>query len=103
MSTPKHTPGPWVYSKRKNLIQSEEWRHVAIPTNPSSTSFKKEHESEIEANANLIAAAPCMLVALESLLLGRDSLRARLSYEEQLILDAAFAPAIEAIKKAKGE
>lgn len=59
----------------------------------------KADPQEAEANANLIAAAPKMLAALE----GINVILKKLNWEEQFIYSGAITSVSEAILSAKGE
>ena len=64
MSNPKHTPGPWVavYSpklKTAGVVLNEQY-----PTTIQVEYANSSDSDHYEANARLIAAAPCMLEAL---------------------------------------
>lgn len=56
----KHTPGPWkaTFKAGTYLIQSPEWRTIALAGYT---------DSEDDANARLIAAAPDLLEAIRSM------------------------------------
>lgn len=103
----KHTPGPWI-SKQDGKYRDSPWgidhedghdaswapistakgRTLAIVVNDDSKRPMNFHEEEMHANANLIAAAPCLLEALEYAL-------PSLGFEER-------QKAIAAIARAKG-
>ena len=59
---PKHTPGPWtahgctIYSEDGYVAQTWDWDHQGLPT------------PTMEADAQLIAAAPAMLRSLQGIL-----------------------------------
>lgn len=90
---PKYTPGPWKRSERAD----GNWWHIGArnqaiaAVHAASKKRNEPYASMFEANANLIAAAPELLSALEFVLS---------AHGEQL--DTAFAHAQEAITKAKG-
>lgn len=101
MSTPKHTPGPWTAQKErfgKNGIFQEINIRGPVVLEESGHTFNPNFVATInnEANANLIAAAPEMLEALERaevmLLSSKDA-------QSDFIL-TLIQPAI---KKARGE
>ena len=93
----KHTLGPWEASEG---YPSDIW-HVDMPSRGYSVVVSRAEENwdmaveEVQANAHLIAAAPDLLDALETLLLSteRDDMNFRVR---------AMAAAREAINKAKG-
>lgn len=58
----KHTPGPWEAECRSGdwvVISARDKNAVAWPNRPRG--------NEVEANVRLIAAAPCMLDALQAI------------------------------------
>jgi len=60
-----HTPGPWVRDKYGNIkagCQTLRVNGVSLPCGAKPHDFE-----EIEANSNLIAAAPDLLAALKNL------------------------------------
>jgi len=80
MTQSKHTPGPWTYidrqMKSKNdaqkidvhyLIYADSYKS-GLGKNNNVARVYKLHETDHEANARLIAAAPELLEALEELL-----------------------------------
>lgn len=68
----KHTPGPWVIDRDDR--PDMEWNnHIVQAARPHiaicfMTHSGKKDNSEAEANASLIAAAPDLLAALQQLL-----------------------------------
>jgi len=94
MTTTKHTPGPWSASPSPT---SDGLYHVY----KADGNFLTLEDAEHEANARLIAAAPDLLEALESLYHTANSIG------EDTCDPVAFAGALEdaraAIRKAKGE
>lgn len=89
----EHTPGPW---ERSEKTEGNWWRigagnQAIAAVHAASKKRNEPYASMFEANANLIAAAPELLAALEFVLS---------AHGEQL--DTAFAQAQEAITKAKG-
>ena len=85
MSEQKHTPGPWKYVKSIGVYAGDKWEIVSF----GSCSTEEGH-----ANAQLIAAAPELLAALE----------VAVEYFDRNEIDCiAHDDAKEAIKKAKGE
>ncbi|RVH21468.1 hypothetical protein [Sinorhizobium meliloti] len=78
MSPCKHTPGPWVVDYDETITNTDEFYSVKangryiVSLFKSGTSAEDEHspeaESEVRANADLIAAAPDMLEALKGIL-----------------------------------
>jgi len=69
MTKPKHTPGPWRLSKATRFSITDRWRVEAFRTldvvlTPCPDGYAP---GENEANARLIAAAPCLLARLESM------------------------------------
>lgn len=65
MSEPKHTPGPWEVFESDDSPYSREimWNGSYVAT---AYGFSQGDEDG-EANARLIAAAPCLLARLESM------------------------------------
>ena len=93
MSESKHTPGPWRVGVTSDagevdVIAEGGW-FVAVACDSAG-------DGDTEANANLIAAAPDMLEALEKLVSRIDETRGPTA-------DTALAAARAAIKKARGE
>lgn len=94
---PKYTAGPWEASEG---YPSDIW-HVDMPSRKYSVVVSRAEEDwdmavkEVQANAHLIAAAPELLDALETLLLSteRDDINFRVR---------AMEAAREAIAKAEG-
>ena len=94
---PKYTAGPWEASEG---YPSDIW-HVDMPSRKYSVVVSRAKEDwdmavkEVQANAHLIAAAPELLDALETLLLSteRDDINFRVR---------AMEAAREAIAKAEG-
>ena len=96
----KHTPGPWGHYQRDGsahlrFISGPSPRAIAIATIESIPEKYQDAES-IEANAHLIAAAPDMLEALESILDGVDC-------QPGYIRERGIEIARAAIAKAKGK
>jgi hypothetical protein len=81
-----HTPGPWKVFADTITTANDSIKIAEVPTN-------NEAKKEWQANANLIAAAPELLEALEMLL--------RITYKTSKTPEVKAA--IEAIKKATGE
>ena len=92
MSEPKHTPGPWEAdeSRAMTAINTAD-KHVAMVNISHQVSIAEHH-----ANARLIAAAPEMLDALESLVSCISETRGSDAY-------LALIAARDAITKAKGQ
>jgi len=62
--TTSHTPGPWTVHPTSNKRNGTSWRNIHAPGH-----FGNQYVSEsLECNAQLIAAAPDLLLALETLL-----------------------------------
>lgn len=102
----KHTPGPWivtdsgVFDRCGRIIVPEIKAHDVKDAAFSSGAVLKAQDDGGESNANLIAAAPDLLEALEGLLTAVSE-----HYTEDLNMDVveAIIPARAAIKRAKGE
>jgi hypothetical protein len=95
----KHTPGPWFYHKeikpRYDSFTGEKIESVTNWIKYDSGEYSNLAiicTKDIEANAALIAAAPEMLAALESIFDGETPLPQEMIYRVET-----------AIKKAKGE
>lgn len=113
MTHATHTPGPWVATGWNNLTvnaicgdwpDANEYTIVLMTGGPSLNSGRQELEV-MQANARLIAAAPDLLAALETLLEQAKATSAwddAQSGEDQPMLDAVTA-AQTAIAKTKGE
>ena len=87
--TAKHTPGPWHLGKEGYYFQSvrDQNEHITADVNITRS------DGEGGANARLIAAAPDLLAALESMIAKIDA--------DKLPISCSIARA--AIAKAKGE
>lgn len=86
-----HTPGPWFYSRNGNPIYiTGNWDKVA-GTYADVAEIAQQEQSEAQANARLIAAAPDMLAALKAIL------------DETGGMGGPFTAARAAIAKATGE
>jgi len=87
----KHTPGPWTLCSTSSDVQGNTYIRIL------------SKENEIEANYNLIAAAPELLEALENIkdtLLDND---VTLKHESTHYLVSILLDAEAVIAKAKGE
>lgn len=97
MSKQQHTPGPW--KRRKNVV-SGPFGVTVVQCMDNGTWGEKGCHSitkiEAEANARLIATAPELLEALESIIASADAGNAA-------ILNRLLDQARAAIAKAKGE
>lgn len=106
----KHTPGPWYISETGPRYSinagtgGDSTRHIAMVS--SYEKFEEDKEENI-ANSKLMAAAPDLLEALETILLRIDG-----RYDSELLvkqgylgntLDDIQAYARQAIAKAKGQ
>jgi hypothetical protein len=94
----KHTPGPWT------VVYGPDWVAVkardGICVADASADDEEIRESEIEANARLIAAAPDMLRALGAVAI---ALRAQLHANAPVYVSDALRIADAAIAKAEGK
>ena len=90
MSKSKHTPGPWEPIMEFGIQTSNK----DIAYLPEGDWFKEKYYPELYANIPLIAAAPCMLEALEGIL--KNIEKPDNNFNE---LDIIY----KAIAKAKGE
>lgn len=95
MSIAQHTPGPWIYDPKSGMIGYDE-ADCLSPVIKAHEPYALTSDEEL-ANYQLIAAAPDMLAALESLT-SLTIWRARGSEFDRRRLAAAQ----EAIAKAKG-
>lgn len=104
MSEAKHTPGPW----HKSVIIVKGANGEAVCFLSQRNDDHRKPDEELEANGNLIAAAPKLLAALERLISNRHCFMT--SHEdkdtcaqcgESAATDIEFARA--AIAEAKGE
>lgn len=104
--TDKHTPGPWRVSgcRMKNLDEHDNYlvEHGDEGTGSPLIAevYTDSNRLPVEANARLIAAAPELLKALETLLMGYDSLG---EHEPVSNLIAGARMARDAIKAAMGD
>jgi len=96
MSEATHTPGPWAVAPSSNKGNGSGWRDIVSLGGEFSPAYVGE---AIERDAVLIAAAPELLAALESVCNWADMFRDSLAYESgRSQIDAARA----AIQKATG-
>jgi hypothetical protein len=107
MSTAKHTPGPWYFSKHEELgstrfyiAQADGAEYTPNYSDVAFTTCNGEYVDIQEANARLIAAAPELLEALQRVTEWRATLAATpgLSAKSSIIED--FDDALAAIAKA---
>lgn len=76
MSDVKHTPGPWAWNGENTLVGQDYTTVLEAGDNGASygmhTALIEHHwdKAVAEANRRLIAAAPCILAALEAMLVG---------------------------------
>ena len=89
----QHTPGPWAFNSRQIFADSKNHGEAAIAYIQDLT--------EAEANARLIATAPELLEALESIENMAGHHEAPASFKH--VWREAILTAQAAIKKAKGE
>jgi hypothetical protein len=75
-TTQNHTPGPWY--ARHGQISSETSAHGCTIANCNSTA-RGISDSEVEANAALIASAPYLLDGADMLLLADGFIRAAIA------------------------
>lgn len=93
MSEFQHTPGPWIQSKRMMICQ------IAILSDEDQLATVYGETGENQANANLIAAAPDLLEALEVL---KDAFIVAVGATSPYAREALRRP-MAAIAKARGE
>lgn len=100
MNEAKHTPGPWTpeFGEAYRVRAQQDGGQVAIMMN-----LKGRHGlagrrtgDEVAANAHLIAAAPCLLEALQEIVAAADG-------GGWAQLDATLANARAAVAKATGK
>lgn len=72
-TTHTHTRGPW-YAEKLDASSDHSWAIDSELVEIARLSEWPDHQSEAEANARLIAAAPEMLEALKTLIDGIDHL-----------------------------
>lgn len=101
----KATPGPWIYRKAVEDDLHSHW--IDGPSNQPGggtrplAEVRTYYNGESEANARLIAAAPDLLAAVQSLvfLVKESGFRSGLTEDA---FDAALLSGIAAIEKARG-
>ena len=101
MEDKKHTPGPWkIYGAAEELVIHRDRKTIA--TVPRFRGETLEELKTLEVDANLIAAAPELLEALEELSNEFKSLYS-ISLKKYKVEDNdAYSKAISVIKKATG-
>ncbi len=67
MSTPKHTPGPWRFSRDGYIVSSTTGERVCSPHSTLLGGKISDQIKDLKRNARLIAAAPELLEALRAL------------------------------------
>jgi len=101
----KHTPGPWrILTRAIGTVANESGRVVATCMGYTTNTDNGEHIQENIANATLIAAAPELLAALESLqncMVARSTVEGDLPWTSDVV--AAMESARCAISKAVAE
>lgn len=114
MTDIKHTPGPWVVDvnpwgetsvKSANAEDLQEWPieyFIAEKIGGHVRGVDFGDFSEVEANADLIAAAPDLLAALENMIGAFDSPIARRKLPSEFN-EEAISTARAAIARARGE
>jgi hypothetical protein len=95
MNTTKHTPGPWQVSPHSN-ITSKSLVVAKVEQMPGN------YESEKQANARLIAAAPDLLFALEACMENMEGMLGISDFGSPTEGDFPLAIVRAAIAKAKG-
>jgi hypothetical protein len=99
-----HTPGPWKWNEYYECLFNEAGEYIfeSFPYEGMDLAYTNSRE----ANAKLIAAAPDLLEALESLLAAVETMRCPQNVDDVAMLVIRFAAPIQhaqkAIKKAKG-
>ena len=105
MSETKHTPGPWSVYDQRHLFTNHEGSARLIAGNIWIACVHGSHvgpqsKEEADANISLIAAAPELLEALESLIANVYSCACTMPTKEER---EAWDKADAAIAKAEGE
>jgi len=97
-NAPKHTPEPWRTARDLLFdVWAGEWTPVS-PRFVIAEQVRGHSDEEIEANANLIAAAPELLAALTKIVSLRDG-----GWEDtDIVMRKAFEAARAAIANAEG-
>lgn len=89
-----YTKGPWTHIPEDNWINDFSGRRICTPhSNSQGISIE-----ERDANANLIAAAPCMLKVLEGMKINLEIHKSEHRWAFALLQDVDAV-----LKKAKGE
>jgi hypothetical protein len=101
-NTTKHTQGGW----SRNIAPARKYSTIYAGRNTHVAHLAKSGmtDEELEANANLIAAAPDLLEALQSIV--KDVQRGRIDWTTKKhpdFSDNVLENALTAIAKAKGE
>jgi hypothetical protein len=100
--TPTHTPGPW-YPVTLDASPDHAWAIDSELVEIARLSEWPDNQTEAEANARLIAAAPDLLAALESLAVGLSPASVEIQRENLADLCRVCREIAEsAISKAKG-
>ena len=92
----KHTPGRW-------MISAERYRYIHVYAHGGGIAHLDTVDGEGMANANLIAAAPELLEALEALLALNENYSAFGGEIHRDRIDRAWDNARAVLKKARGE
>jgi hypothetical protein len=102
MNTHKHTPGPW-YPVTLDASPDHAWAIDSELHEVARLPEWTDNQTEAEANARLIAAAPEMLAALESLAVGLSPANVEMQRENLADLCRVCREIAEsAIAKVKG-
>lgn len=96
----RHTPGPWVRGQGRNAPQIIEGDGRVAPKIIAEIYYYRMTNTERDANARLVAAAPDLLAACEAVL--ADNTDANLWGDHGLAY-AVIEQVEKAIKKAKGD
>lgn len=99
MSAAKHTPGPWVFNAEADEITCDA-RDGKVEIAYVQTGFNEPFESEQQANARLICAAPDLLAACQVLIRDMNAVDAAGQYGTELQPGIYYAR--KAIAKATG-
>lgn len=96
----KHTPGPWIYT---NWGKDGDEANIRAKDGENTLHIGVVSFRNVDANARLIAAAPELLEALESILKTLNAVTEHTPYNGIVETTDSYKNAISAIAKAKGE
>lgn len=96
----EHTPGPWKHDAMWGLIKGPNYEEVCAVHSGAAGDLKRVHRNIAKANADLIASAPDLLLALKGLT--KEINLSKLNVRKDFSLLNAHACATKAIWKAEG-